>query len=125
MPTAHTTPQILLAVLDEMAHGHGFTRHGAVVHFDSTVLIGQTRYHVVVDWPDGAEIRDLAPLVEEKAYTVLLRSPEGDWEPREADLTLAQAQRVAKECHILHRAEVLIAPTTEDHRSLIACGDCR
>jgi len=124
MPTSHTTPQILHAVLDKMATGHGFSRSGPVAHFDSTVLIGQTRYHVVVDWPDGAEPKDLAPLVEAKAYTVLTRDPDGSWAPREADLTLAEAQRVAKECHSIYRFEVLIAPTTEEHRSLIACGDC-
>ena len=78
-----------------------------------------------VDWPEGAGIRDLAPLVEDKAYTVLTNHKDGGWEPRGADLTLAEAQRLAKECHLIYKDEVLIAPTTEDHRSLVALGDCR
>jgi hypothetical protein len=125
MPTAHTTPQILQAVLDKMATGHGFTRNGPVAHFDSTVQIGQTRYHVMLDWPDGAGMAALAPLVEAKAYTVLTNHKDGGWEPRGADLTLAEAQHLAKECHGIYKDEVLIAPTTEDHRSLVALGDCR
>lgn len=125
MPTAHTTKQILLAVLEKMAAGQGYTRTGPLAHFDSTVLIDQTRYHVMVDWPDGAEMEALAPLVEAKAYTVLTNHRDGGWEPRGADLTLAEAQRLAKECHNIYKDEVLIAPTTEDHRSLVALGDCR
>ena len=125
MPTAHTTQQILQAVLDKIASGHGFIRSGPLIRFDSTVLVGQTRYHVKVDWPEGAGIRDLAPLVKDKAYTVLTNHKDGGWEPRGADLTLAEAQRLAKECHLIYKDEVLIAPTTEDHRSLVALGDCR
>lgn len=125
MPTAHTTKQILLAVLEKMAAGQGYTRTGPLAHFDSTVLIDQTRYHVMVDWPDGAEMEALAPLVEAKTYTVLTNHKQAGWEPRGADLTLAEAQRLAKECHNIYKDEVLIAPTTEDHRSLVALGDCR
>lgn len=125
MPTTHSTLQILRAVLDKMAAGHGFTRNGPVAHFDSTVQIGQTRYHVVVDWPDGAEVGDLAPRIEDKAYTVLTNHKDGGWEPRGVDLTLAEAQRLAKECHLVYKDEVMIAPTTEDHRSLVVQGDCR
>ena len=125
MPTTHTTQQILLAVLEKMAADHGFVRNGPVARFDSTVQIGSTRYHVKVDWPDGAGIDDLAPLVEDKAYTVLTNHRDGGWEPRGADLTLAEAQRLARECHLIYKDEVLIAPTTEEHRSLVALGDCR
>jgi hypothetical protein len=125
MPTTHTTRQILLEVLEKMALGQGFTRTGPIAHFDSTVLIDQTRYHVKVDWPDGAGIEALLPLVEAKTYTVLTNHRQTGWEPRGADLTLAEAQRLAKECHDIYKDEVLIAPTTEDHRSLVALGDCR
>lgn len=124
MPTAHTPPQILQAVRDKIAAGRGFTREGTVLRFDSCVQVGETRYHVAVDWPEGAAIEELAPVIEDKAYTVLIREKEGDWEPRGADLTLAEAQRLAKECHRIYREEVLIAPTTEEHRSLVAQGDC-
>lgn len=125
MPTDHRTHQILEAVLEKMAAGHGFIRTGALARFDSTVLVGQTRYHVTLDWPDGARMEDLVPLVEAKTYTVLTNHRGGGWEPRGADLTLAEAQALAKECHGIYKDEILIAPTTEDHRSLVALGDCR
>jgi hypothetical protein len=125
MPTTHRTSQILQAVLEKMATGHGFTRKGPVAHFDSTILVNQTRYHVVLDWPDGAGMDALAPLIEAKTYTVLTNHKGGGWEPRGADLTLAEAQRLAKECHAIYKDEVLIAPTSQDHRSLVALGDCR
>ncbi len=125
MPTDHRTHQIIEAILEKMAAGHGFTRTGTVAHFDSTVLVGQTRYHVTLDWPDGAGMEALVPLVEAKAYAVLTNHRGGGWEPRGADLTLAEAQGLAKECHGIYKDEVLIAPTTEDHRSLVALGDCR
>lgn len=124
MPTTHTIPQILQAVRDKISEGHGFTREGTNVRFDATVRVDQTRYHVVVDWPDGAGIGELAPLVEDKTYTVLTNHKGGGWEPRGADLSLAEAQRLAKECHQVYKDEVLIAPTTEDHRALVAQGDC-
>lgn len=61
MPTAHTTRQIVLAVLDKMAAGHGFTRTGPTAHFDSTVLVDQTHYHVVMDPPEQAPSLGTSP----------------------------------------------------------------
>jgi len=125
VPTSHSIPQILQAVAERMAAGQGFTRSGPVRRFNATVWVGQTRYHVAVDWPDGVPAEDLAPLVEAEVYTVLTNHRGDGWEPRGADLTLAEAQRLAKECHLVFKDEVLIAPTTDEHRSLVAQGDCR
>jgi hypothetical protein len=62
--TQHTTSQILEAVSEKIASGHGFKRHGKTDHFDSTVTLDATQYRVKVEWPDGAEKHGLSPEIE-------------------------------------------------------------
>lgn len=61
----HTTSQILEAVSEKMASGHGFKRNGKIDRFDSTITLDCTQYRVMVDWPDGAENHELSPEIEE------------------------------------------------------------
>lgn len=63
--TKHTTSQILEAVSEKMASGHGFIRKGKTDHFNSTIKVESTVYLVKVTWPDGAEPHELAPEIKE------------------------------------------------------------
>lgn len=61
----HTTSEILDAVGEKIANGHGFTRKGKTDYFDSTVEVEGVAYRVKVAWPDGAEAHELDPEIEE------------------------------------------------------------
>ena len=60
----HATNQILDAVSEKMAQGYGFKLCGETDCFDSTITLEGKRYHVKVEWPDGAEIHELTPEIE-------------------------------------------------------------
>ena len=60
----HITSQILDAVSEKMAQGYGLKRNGETDCFDSTITLEGKRYHVTVEWPDGAESHELTPEIE-------------------------------------------------------------